>query len=59
MTHAQRNAAILKRISAYTTANTASKKAAQKALVNEGFYLNRNDASPEFADDGERKTAHA
>ena len=49
MTHAQRNAALLTKIRDYTIANTVSKRAAQEALVREGFYLKNGQAAPEFA----------
>lgn len=37
MTHAERNAAITRKIEAYTTKFTADKRSAQDALVREGF----------------------
>ena len=59
MTHAQRNAAIVERISAYTAVSTASRKAAQTALIAEGFYLNTTEVAPEFSNEEKREPARA
>jgi hypothetical protein len=55
VTQTQRNAAILRKMQKYTQANTKSKKAAQAALVRQGFYLTNGEPAPEFAD--EKKVA--
>lgn len=49
MTHAQRNAAIAAKISAYTERHTRTKADAMRALVREGFYLPNGKVAPEFA----------
>lgn len=48
MTDTQRHTAILGLIESYTSANTVSKSAARKALIDEGIYTKRGALSPEF-----------
>lgn len=57
MTQTQRNAAIQRRLNAYTEKNTRSKLAANTALIREGFVLKNGKPAPAFADD-EREAAH-
>lgn len=57
MTQSQRNAAILSKIRTYTITNTVSQKAAQAALVREGFYLKNGKVAPEFDDEEQAKAS--
>jgi len=48
MTHAQRNAAILRAIEKYTKEKTVSKKIARDALIAEGIYKKNGKLRVEF-----------
>lgn len=57
MTNAERNAALSSKMRRYTTANTTTQRAAQDALVREGFYLKNGKAAPQFVEDKEALSA--
>lgn len=59
MTHSQRNAKIIKKLSEYTAKNTKTKRAANAALVREGFYMKNGEVTPEFCTTSKKVKADA
>ena len=49
MTHAERNAAILRKIAAYTAKFTASQKVASDAIKREGLTVEKKASRPKIA----------